>query len=270
MKRILLTVLLTIPAFFIYAQDFTGRVTDAKNNDPLPYVNVGIIGKNVGTVTDSNGSYKLNLTNHNNDSLRISMVGYMPQTYKVADIINLQSKTFILEPSTTQLKEVRVSNHKWKQSILGNTTRSKGTNASFNTGRPGNEIGTIIKIKKSPTYLKQFNASLSSSATLDSMTLRLNFYTVKDGLPDQLIQHQNIFVSVKRGQDMITVNLEPYNVVVEDKFFVSLEWIKQTRVQNLWFSASFFSGSIIARNTSQAAWEKVGIAGLGFNVLAEY
>ncbi|RFZ94050.1 carboxypeptidase-like regulatory domain-containing protein [Mucilaginibacter conchicola] len=270
MKRVLLTVLLTIPVFFVYAQDFTGRITDGKTNQPLPYVNVGIVGKNVGTVTDDNGAYKINLANHDNDSLRMSMVGYAPQTYKVADIISQPGKTFTLLPSVTQLNEVRVSNHNWKQVILGNTTRSKNTNASFNTGRPGNEIGTIIKIKKSPTYLKQFNASLSSAAEFDSTILRVNFYTVKDGLPDQLIQHQNIFAVVKRGQDMITVDLQPYNIVVEDKFFVSLEWIKQARVQNLWFSASFFSGSIIARNTSQAAWDKVGIAGLGFNVLAEY
>jgi hypothetical protein len=39
------------------------------------------------------------------------------------------------------------------------------------------------------------------------------------------------------------------------------------------FSANlslFGGGSIISRDTSQDKWEKVSIAGIGFNVLAEY
>ncbi|TWR25410.1 carboxypeptidase-like regulatory domain-containing protein [Mucilaginibacter achroorhodeus] len=270
MKRILLIVLLIVPAFFAKAQELTGKVIDGKTQAPLQYVNVGVMGKSIGTVTGKDGSFNLNLSDHPNDTLRLSMVGYVPLTFKIADAINMRDKNFVLQPATMQLNEVKVSNHKWKQVILGNTTRSKNTNASFNTGRPGNEIGTIIKIKKSPTYLKQFNASLSSTLMTDSVTMRLNFYTIKNGLPNQLLQNQNIFVTIKKGQDMITADLNPYNIVVEDKFFVSLEWVKESRAENIWFSASLFSGAIIARETSQGTWEKEGIVGLGFNVLAEY
>ncbi|MFD0793667.1 carboxypeptidase-like regulatory domain-containing protein [Mucilaginibacter litoreus] len=270
MKSLFLIGYFVITAFCTKAQTLTGVVIDAKTAKPLPYVNIGIIGKSVGTVTAENGTYKLDLSNHPADSLRISMVGYISQAFKIADIDVNAAKTISLQPSLTQLKEVRVSNHKWKQVILGNTTRSKGTNAGFTSGRLGNEIGAVIKIKKSPTYLKRFNASLASEIVVDSIMMRLNFYTVKGGLPDQLLQNQNIFVTVKKGQDLISIDLEPYNIIVEDKFFVSLEWIKQSRSQGIMFSASLFSGAIIARETSQAKWEKEGIAGLGFNVLAEY
>jgi hypothetical protein len=271
MKHIYFVALFVLTAVFANAQTFEGVVKDAKTNLPLPYVNVGIIGKSVGTVTDSAGHYRLNLANHDADSLKLSMIGYKPLTYQVTDFVkNADShKTLLLQPTITQLKEVKVGNHKWKQVILGNTTQSKSSNTGFTSNKLGNEIGTIIKIKKSPTFLKQFNASIASEIA-DSVMLRLNFYTVKDGMPDQLLQNQNIFLTIRKGQEKINLNLEPYNIIVEDKFFVSLEWIQNAHGHGVMFSASLLSGSIISRETSQDKWEKVGIAGIGFNVLAEY
>jgi hypothetical protein len=274
MKRILFVALFIFPSLFAKAQVFEGIVKDAKTNLPLPYVNVGIIGKGIGTVTDADGCYKLNLANHDTDSLRLSMIGYKSLTYQVADFLkNADSrKVLLLQPAVTQLKEVKVNNHKWKEVILGNTTQSKSGNAGFRNNRLGYEMGSIIKIKKAPTYLKQFNAAIASDVT-DSVKLRLNFYSVKDGLPDQLLQNQSIFVTVKKGQQSINVDLKPYNIFVDDKFFVSLEWIQNAKGHGVMFSANlslFGGGSIISRETSQDNWEKVSIAGIGFNVLAEY
>jgi hypothetical protein len=81
---------------------------------------------------------------------------------------------------------------------------------------------------------------------------------------------KNIFVTVKKGDEKITVDLTPYNIVVDDKFFVSLEWIENAKGSGLMFSASLFGSAIISRETSQDKWEKVGLAGVGFNVLASY
>ena len=274
MKRILFVALFIIPGLVAHAQFVDGIVKDAKTNQPLAYVNVGIIGKNVGTVTDSAGRYKLNLAGHDTDTLKLSMIGYMSITYQAATFLKntAANKTIIMQPSVTQLKEVRVTNRKWKDVILGNTTQSKSGNAGFRANRLGYEMGSIIKIKKSPTHLKQFNAAIASEVT-DSVKMRLNFYSVKDGLPDQLLQHQNIFITIRKGQESLHINLEPYDIYVEDKFFVSLEWIQNANGHGVMFSANlslFGGGSIISRETSQAKWEKVSIAGIGFNVLAEH
>ncbi len=253
------------------AQVFDGTVKDAKTNENLAYVNVGIIGKANGTVTDDNGHFKLSLTNSNSDSLRISMIGYLPKTYLISDFIMhyTPGQIIMLAPAIHQLAEVKISGRKLKLAVLGNTTQSKSTDAGFTSNKLGNEIGEIIKIKRAPTFLKQFNASLAHSIP-DSIKLRLNFYSVKDGLPDKILQQQNIFVTVKKGQEQITVDLTPYNIVVNDKFFVSLEWIKDSPGPGLMFSASLFSSAMIARETSQAAWEKEGLVGVGFNVLVSY
>ncbi|MFD0763351.1 carboxypeptidase-like regulatory domain-containing protein [Mucilaginibacter lutimaris] len=272
MKRILFAALFILPSLFANAQVCEGFVKDAKTNQPLPYVNVGIIGKSVGTVTDSAGRYKLNLTGHENDSLKLSMIGYAPAIYKIASFATDAHKTILLQPSTTQLKEVRVSNRKWKEGILGNDSKSDNSNAGFRSNRLGYEIGTVIKIKKKPTYLKQFNVHITDAPAYP-VKLRLNFYSLNKGMPDQLLQNQNIYVDVMPGQKDIQVDLQPYSIYVDNNFFVSLEWIANSKGRGLMFSAYlsiFGSGAVISRETSQASWEKVGIAGIAFNVLAEY
>ncbi len=272
MKRLLFVFVLIIYSVSLaYSQTVSGWVKDAKTGEALPFVNVGIVGRTTGTVTNNAGNYSLSLNNNSFDSLKFSMVGYKAQKFAVKDLAARQGALNIsLIQEITQLKEVKVTNRKWKTAILGNTTKSQGTTVGFENNTLGHEIGAIIKIKRSPTWLKQFNASIVENVLSDSVKMRLNIYSVKDGLPDKNLLHQNILVTVHKGDKAISINLEPYNVIVEDKFFVSLEWIQSARGQGIMFSASLLSSAIIARETSQATWQKVGIVGLGFNVLAEY
>jgi len=272
MKTTSLT-LLTVILFFLQAkaQVIKGNIKDAKTGETLSYVNVGVINRSIGTVSNDAGEYAITLNNSDADSLRFSMIGYKPQAFAVKELATRQGALNIsLVPDVKQLAEVKVTNHKWKTAVLGNTTKSQSTNAGFTTNALGHEIGIIIKIKRSPTWLKSFNASLTEN-NLDSVKLRLNVYSVKDGMPDRNLLHDNIFVTVKKGQKAIDVDLTPYNIMVEDNFFIGLEWIKTVPGHGLMFSAAFFfSNPIISRETSQAKWEKLGIAGVGFNVTAEY
>jgi len=269
-KNIFITILFLVSTACCYAQLITGKVKDAKTNETLPYVNVGIVGKGVGTVTNIDGDFKLSLSGHESDSLRISILGYHAQSFLIADLQKHPGALNVsLSPNSIQLKEVNIGNRKYKQSILGNTTKSKSVRAGFTSNYLGNEIGAIIKIKRAPTYLKQFNASISENLS-DSIMLRLNIYNVKNGLPDKNILQQNIFIKIHKDEDHISVDLTPYHIMVDDNFFISVEWVKDSSGHGLKFSASFLSSAIISRETSQAKWEKIGIAGVGFNVLAEY
>ncbi|MCC8408128.1 carboxypeptidase-like regulatory domain-containing protein [Mucilaginibacter sp. UR6-1] len=263
------TLLLILSCDILYAQVIEGTVADAKTGQPLPYVNIGIAGKATGTVTDDNGRYKIDLKGNTNDTVKISMIGYQPKLLLSSVFsANYQGKAIQLEPDNIKLKEVTVKPKKWKTATLGNTTKSKSSNSGFSSSRLGHELGRIIKIKGSPTFIKRFNASISSGP-VDSVKMRLNFYSIKNGIPDQVLQHQNIFVTVRKNDEQISIDLEPYNIYVEDDFLVSLEWIQSAR-GGVMFSSSFLSGPFIWRETSQARWERVGVGGLGFNVQVEY
>lgn len=81
----------------------TGKVQDA-SGEPLPGVSVSVTGSQIGTVTDSNGTYLLNIPDAES-VLKFSYIGYISQNIKVGNqrIINVS-----LEEDTKALDEVVV------------------------------------------------------------------------------------------------------------------------------------------------------------------
>ena len=95
----------------------TGKITDDKTSDPLPYVNIGVRGQASGTFSDSNGSYRLELPKGDYD-LFISSVGYE----KMEKHIHLDGrKTYNLDMNLTstsqELNTVIVSASKYAQKL---------------------------------------------------------------------------------------------------------------------------------------------------------
>ncbi len=81
----------------------SGKVTDAFDDQPIPGVNVLIVGTSTGTTTDVDGVYELSV--NKGDSLSFSFIGYRKQEIKVDDvrIINIR-----LSEHTEMLKEAVV------------------------------------------------------------------------------------------------------------------------------------------------------------------
>ncbi|MBV2247962.1 MAG: DUF5686 and carboxypeptidase regulatory-like domain-containing protein [Lentimicrobium sp.] len=84
-----------------------GRVTDAKTKEPLPFVNVVFVGKNIGTITDYNGDYSIS-TQWASSQLQASFIGYKKQVKPVAQIKS-QTINFEIEPESIALTEVVVT-----------------------------------------------------------------------------------------------------------------------------------------------------------------
>ena len=270
MKSIKIIVFLLFCSATISAQALKGSIKDTAG-EPLPYVNVGVVGKNIGTVTSEKGTFSLYIPEANNqDIIRLSMVGYEDLTFKVSDLRSVleKNKELTLRGTITELKEIVISNRKLKEKILGNKTRSQGTTIAFDSNKLGNEIGMIMNIKKSPTRIKNFTASLASKENYP-VKLRLNFYSVKNGMPDKILTNEQIIITAPKDNSLIEVDLDQYDIVVEDDFFVSLEWI-ETAPGGLIFSGKLFAKSVIIRDTSQGNWEKPGIMGVGFTCKVAY
>lgn len=273
MKRVL-----TLMAFFlvvsgISAQTFNGTLKDARTGELLPYVNIGVVNKNIGTVSGETGKFTLIVPEgHAADTIRISMLGYKTKEYIVSNFANRikENSEIKMEQHITQLKEVVVSNRKSGDKLLGNKTESKSVTAAFTSNKLGNEVGTVMKIKGSSALLKTFTASIASDDN-PPVKMRLNFYSLKKGMPDKLLINENIIVSVPKNSGRLVVDLTPYNIMVEDNFFASLEWIEDSPdSKRIWFSAALFATPIISRETSQGTWTKMTIAGVGFTVDTKY
>ena len=108
-KYLLSAFFLLVAVFGIQAQKMTrvyGKVLDAHTKEPLPFVNVYFVGKNIGTTTDYNGEYEIE-TQWGSSKLAASYLGYK-ELYKPVITGKSQRLDFLLQPDT-QLDEVVIS-----------------------------------------------------------------------------------------------------------------------------------------------------------------
>ena len=85
-----------------------GSVVDESNFE-IPYAAVGIIKKNLGTTSTSEGTFSFIVTTDElEDDLEISSIGFETFKINVRDFINSINKKITLEEKTTQLNEAVV------------------------------------------------------------------------------------------------------------------------------------------------------------------
>lgn len=95
---------------FAQKGEVRGIVSDAKNNDPIPFANIIVDGTTIGSTSDLDGNFIITGLEPGYINLRVSYVGY--QTNLSSDILISNSNIpFIeigLEPSQNELNEVVV------------------------------------------------------------------------------------------------------------------------------------------------------------------
>ena len=84
MKVILIFALFSLIVIQLNGQTIIGKIVDSSNAEPLVYASVGIIGTPIGTITDENGNFKINVTGQPLKAiLRVSMISYKPETFTI-------------------------------------------------------------------------------------------------------------------------------------------------------------------------------------------
>ena len=267
----ILSLFLSLP---IGAQTFViGQVIDAATKEPLPYVNIGLLNKNIGTVSDETGYFELEVNTEQNsrDTLRFSMIGFETKSYTLNDFINQNEIEVYLTEKSTALDEVILSSKRknYQTKILGNKTTSKALYAAFTSNKLGNEMGFIVRARKHPMILKKFNISLVEN-DYGPIKFRLNIYDVLNGLPNKTLLTDNLFIETEESSGIVSLDLTPYEIIIDQDFFIAIEWIEDLGPGKLYFSGGFFGAPLFAREVSQGTWEKIGTASVGMNVEVRY
>ena len=99
--------------------EVTGEVTSAEDGTTLPGVNIVVKGTQIGTTTNSDGSYTIEAPSPT-DSLTFSFVGYNRRT---VGIDNRSEITVQLQPAVTAMEEV-VVNVGYEEQTIETTTGS--------------------------------------------------------------------------------------------------------------------------------------------------
>ena len=274
------------------AQPISGTVTNAATRAGLPYVNIGVVGKDLGTVSTENGAYQLGFREAlAQDTVRISSVGYQTRLLTLGA---LQAQPNVaLTPESVSLQEVQVQGENLfrRNLTLGNTGNSKTMILKLKTDNLGAEMGTVIRLKNKPTRLLTANFNVAFNQ-LGPLTLRVNLYGLDaKGRPsEEKLLHRDLIVTSAITQGTISVDLTKERVVVDEDFFLAVEWIKpaapaealaagpteiKARVYrteadvlaaqpSLCFSISlgYINNDLFVRKTSQGAWERATVGAM--------
>lgn len=186
MKRIknkFLLLLLLLP-FCVFAQNtITGVVLEKGTQQPIPGVNIKVMGANISTTTDFDGKFQLAGVKAANQ-ITFSYTGYVNQTIAVGTQKNI---TILLEEDNNQLKEVVVQvgyGSVKKKDATGSVTAlstkdfNKGNNVTTESLFSGRVAGLTVNSTGAPGSSSQIRIRGGSSLFASNDPL-----IVIDGLP---------------------------------------------------------------------------------------
>jgi hypothetical protein len=252
----------------IFGQNIKGILKNADSKQPIEFANIGIIGKNIGTVTDLNGKFKLLVdSKYDNDTILFSIIGYKPLLIKISDLrINVDNEVF-LEERAYEITEVLIKPKIFKQRTLGVTTKFKKIAAGFKDNILGYECGILMKVKKT-AFLKKVNINISY-CSYDTIFYRLNIYKVNGKMDFENILREPIYFTMPKEsvKDEIQIDLQSKNIVVDGDFLITLEHVRDLGNGYLHFCAGL-TDKTYYRKTSQGKWETAPV-GISISVIAD-
>ena len=178
-SRVLGAVLLVLlGASVTWAQTgkISGVVTDAQTGDPIPGVNVVIVGEQVGATTDAQGRYSiLNLSPGTYD-VRATFVGYANATREGVDVnIDLTTEVnFEMQEETQELQEVTVQAEERvvKPDISANVANISADNVE---NVPVSSLSEVVGLQAGVQGLSV------RGGDLNELSIRVNGLSMRDG-----------------------------------------------------------------------------------------
>lgn len=221
MRLIFISLFFFVAQIAAFGQMVSGEITD-EDLKPLPYVNVGVVGFDRGTISSSDGRFTIDVSGLNEEeTVRFSSIGYENIDMSVGEISSGQKTlSLIMEKKIYGLQEVVVLPENEKSFTIGQRKTSWFAWVGDDVVR-GAEIGKIFR-SQDKVFLKSFSFHIKRSFC-ENIQYRLKMYSVENDYPDSLINEKEILFSVGKEKGWKTVDLSKYGFTLEGDFIVSME-----------------------------------------------
>ncbi len=209
----------------------TGKIID-ENGKPIPYANIGILDKNVGTLSDPDGSFEITLpTSMTNDSLIFSSIGF--ETLKLP-VNKLPTKstpiTIRINSTATLLSEITVSDKKLNRKVarLGWMGGKDGV-LPLDTVMGGGAVALLVESPEIPFNLEKLQVRLMYNS---KDTLKLRFHVFEyDSLkqqPGNELLTREIILKENKKFGWLRFDLSNKNIMLNQKrVCIGFEWIDE-------------------------------------------
>ncbi len=248
---------------------------DLATRKPILYVNIGILGSPIGTISNADGTFSITVPAHySEESIIFSMLGYAPRSIPVRELAGQSNNSVFLVEKTTRLETVTITEKQRKAKVYSLRNRyQKGCLIYCDSVAAGSAMALLIE-NKYPAYHKDLEFPLYarearlfiSRNTLDSFKVRIRFLSrhPETGLPDDDIIDESIVLTSSVRHGWITFDLKPYNLLISDtSFYLAFEWIMddhdRLNLLRQYYEYRINNPDLVTSDTTIIAGEKVGV-----------
>ncbi|WP_313089975.1 alpha/beta fold hydrolase [Chryseobacterium flavum] len=264
------TLFFLLLAITIQAQVISGTVIAKNENQPIPYVKVGIEKNSAGTISDEKGNFSIDLSNVDSQQIiKIEVPGYNLYQETVQNFKQHHQQKIFLTEKTRNIKEVTIKPKKLVDKNWGVNTKTKSVIYFVNPELDKKDFlgETALEFKaKKRSKIKNINLNVASYASVQPVLMRYSIYNEKNGFPDKNILEEEITVALT--EDMIkdgtfTLDVNDRNIWVQGKFFIGIQFLKDFdgRIK---ISAALFRTGFIRKFYGD--WQKMTIAAPAINI----
>jgi predicted alpha/beta superfamily hydrolase len=254
----LLFLICAIPFSTIAQITVTGVVIDSNSKAILPFVNIGIKHKNIGTNSLVDGTFSIQIPAQNeNDTLTFSMIGYEESFFSIKTISDSQQKKFQLKPKALELGVVSISTKKLVEKKFG--IKNSNSAIHFTDGSTNQndifEIAQVIKLDTVLSKITSVNLNITEPRN-DSRTFRINFYDFDGHQPTNRIIEKSIVQTHPIKPGWLKFDLTQYGVYLKGNVVVAIEFIPNEKKENPIYYEIKIGGSSnsFVRTSSQGEW----------------
>ncbi|MFP8893290.1 MULTISPECIES: carboxypeptidase-like regulatory domain-containing protein [Chryseobacterium] len=268
--KIYSTLFFLVAASAFHAQVVSGTIVSKNENQPIPYVKIGIEKKSTGTISDEKGKFSIDLSNTDPlQKIKIEVPGYDLYQETIQDFKKYDQQKIFLTEKTKNIKEITIKPKKLVDKNWGVNTKTKSViysvNPEFDKKSFLGETALEFNAKKR-SKLKNINLNIASYVSTEPVLMRYSIYSEKNGFPDKNILEEEI--TVKLTEDMIkdgtyTLDVSDRNIWLQGKFFIGIQFLKDFDGRIKISAALFRTGFI---REFYGDWQKMTIAAPAINI----
>ena len=233
MKRYL-SILISLFTTIIFAQSkiAKGFILNEATKQPIPYVNISILKSQVGTSSDDDGSYSLEISEADlKNGIILTSMGYQDSILPVSQFVD--QKTILLKPNTEQLNEVVISKKFEEEFLVVNPIKKRKIKGAsmlthenpwilalfFPSSANYSNYENLHKVK---FYLKSTNFNKSKPS---KFRVRI-FETDENGLPGNDMLNESLLVETIKNQKEVVLDISNYNLKFpKNGIYIAIEWL---------------------------------------------
>ncbi|WP_126970067.1 carboxypeptidase-like regulatory domain-containing protein [Gynurincola endophyticus] len=223
-------------------QHIIGKIMDEESKKPIAYCSVLMDNNPTATISNDQGIFTLNVNNNKKTTFTVSNISYESRNISIGEFISSDTLLVYLRPKASIMEGVVIKAKPRKQTTFGRKGSSgfimvaiKSVNDSkkINTLKTedrvikdstldNNEFGFKISLKDKSYRVDDINVYLRKNETSE-MYFSVNFYSMKDGLPDKKIATEDIGFKISNNSTgWHNLDLKPYKLSFSEEVVVTL------------------------------------------------